>query len=169
MNVRARLDSRREGAYPSSPEGVAVLRGPFLLLLAMMLPACAPNEALVDAAFCDQGEPCFDIGSGGSGGGVTTGGTDPGEFECGGIVCADEVPMGACVTEWICLNGHTCAATEAGASGYQDLDSCTVDACGANGEWTHRPITASEMSDGDPCTVDSCAPDTGVIHQNTCG
>lgn len=154
---------------PLIPRGCPVLRAPFLLLLAALLPACAPNEVLVDLAFCDQDEPCFDVGGGGSGGGVTTGGTDPGAFACGGVVCADAIPMGRCVSEWLCNENGKCAATLAAEAEYQDKNPCTVDGCGTDGHWTHIPLTAAELDDGDPCTKDECHSEVGILHTNTCG
>lgn len=109
-----------------------------------------------------------EVGGGGSGGTGGEGG-DPGAFTCGGVVCAESDPLARCVTEWSCGAANNCEATDAGVAGYQDKDSCTVDTCGEDGEWKHRPMTEAEISDGDPCTNDTCAPDVGPIHVGNCG
>lgn len=144
-----------------------VFRRALALLALAALPSCLNSEE-IDAAFCDSDEACFAVGVGGSGGGVTAGGADPGAFTCGGVVCANVIPMGRCVSEWICGDNGKCSATLAAEAEYQDKNPCTVDGCGTDGHWTHVPLTAAELDDGDPCTKDECHSEVGILHTNTC-
>jgi hypothetical protein len=84
---------------------------------------------------------------------------------CGGVEC----PSSRCYVNVHCdpENPGQCIG-DGYSKDFDDGDSCTVEACGADG-WTHTPLKPAEYDDGDPCTLDQCSPALGPVHTNTCG
>lgn len=119
--------------------------------LVLWLTGCAPDRALVDAAFCDESESCA--------------GPAPEDFECGNGRCVDLIHNGQCVAVFACTEEDKCIGVER-KPGYMD-EPCIVNTC-EGWEWHSREYTAAELDDGDPCTLDYCDPTFGPKHYPSC-
>jgi hypothetical protein len=134
-----------------------------LAALALLLPGCLA-QGPIDEAFCDSDEPCFAAGVGGAGGGVTTGGTDPG-FSCKSWEGPCAAILNSCITVFGCTEDDQCIALEQKP---KHNNKCEHAQC-VDGDWKYTPFTADDIDDGDPCTIDECDPVVGLNHVNTCG
>lgn len=121
-----------------------------------MMPARGLLLPAVVATACALGGCGSESGGSGGSGAATTGGGDGGSDGGGAATIAATTVTATTVT-----SSSTGLAACTDAAQCDDLDPCTADVCGADGQCLSTP---GDFDDDDRCTIDACDPALGETH-----